>query len=101
MPRRETIIALRARHEAFRVATDVQHPHLDVRPPIPPPVPKPVLPAMQRRPHYYEPSANWQDFDELPAPPRMKLFGIDVSDIVAVIIAMAAAAGVVLLAAYG
>ena len=32
MIRRETIIALRARHQAFGTATEVAHPHLEVPP---------------------------------------------------------------------
>ena len=40
MLRRETIIALRARHTAFRIALDILHPHLQA-----PPLPEPVVPS--------------------------------------------------------
>jgi hypothetical protein len=40
MFRRETLIALRARHEAYRIATEIQHPPIE-----PPPLPTPVVPA--------------------------------------------------------
>ena len=39
MFRRETIIALRARHQAYRIATDILHPHVDSPPPPEPPLP--------------------------------------------------------------
>ena len=36
MFRRETIIALRARHQAYRIATEILHPHVQTpRPPEP------------------------------------------------------------------
>ena len=41
MLRRETIIALRARHTAFRIATDILYPHQSVGP-----APEPVMPIM-------------------------------------------------------
>ena len=40
MFRRETLIALRARQEAYRIATEIQHPPVQ-----PPPLPTPVVPA--------------------------------------------------------
>ena len=40
MFRRETIIALRARHQAYRMASGVAHPHVET-----PAAPQPVLPA--------------------------------------------------------
>jgi hypothetical protein len=47
MFRRETLIALRARHEAYRIATDILYPHED-----PPPRPQPVVPfAIPQYPH--------------------------------------------------
>ncbi len=42
MLHRETIIALRARHTAFRIAMDILHP-----PQPSPPVPQPVLPLLE------------------------------------------------------
>jgi hypothetical protein len=42
MFRRETIIALRARHQAYRVASDILYPH--VQTPAPP---EPVIPLME------------------------------------------------------
>ena len=42
MFRRETIIALRARHQAYRIATDILHPHVDA--PAPPQPAMPVEP---------------------------------------------------------
>jgi hypothetical protein len=41
MFRRETIIALRARHQAYRVASDILYPHVDAQPP-----PEPGMPLM-------------------------------------------------------
>ena len=40
MFRRETLIALKARQEAYRIATEIQHPPVQ-----PPPMPTPVVPA--------------------------------------------------------
>jgi hypothetical protein len=39
MFRRETIIALRARHQAYRIASDILNPHADVPPPPQPAIP--------------------------------------------------------------
>ena len=39
MFRRETIIALRARHEAYRIATEILYPPVDVPPPLQPAMP--------------------------------------------------------------
>ena len=44
MFRRETLIALRARHEAYRIATDIQYPPAEVERPQGPP--QPVIPQM-------------------------------------------------------
>ena len=41
MFRRETIIALRARHTAYRIASDILYPQVDVEPP-----PEPAIPWM-------------------------------------------------------
>ena len=50
---RETIIALRARHEAYRIASDILHPHVDVPPPPQPAIPRiegpTYLPRMSRK----------------------------------------------------
>jgi hypothetical protein len=40
MFRRETIIALRARHQAHRIASDILNPHVDTPPP-----PQPAMPV--------------------------------------------------------
>ena len=87
MPRRDTITVLRARHEAFRVTNDVAHPHLNIEPP----------PAKL---HYVR-ATKWQDFDALPSPPPTAFLGFGVSDVIAVIVALAAVAGAMLLAVYG
>ena len=42
-PRRESLIALRARHQAFRIAADIAYPHVEVAPP-----PEPAIPLEQR-----------------------------------------------------
>ena len=39
------MIALRARREAYRIATDLMHPHLEVEGPPKPPVPVMDIPA--------------------------------------------------------
>ena len=39
---RETIIALRARHQAYRIASDILYPHVDVPPP-----PQPAIPPIE------------------------------------------------------
>jgi hypothetical protein len=39
MFRRETIIALRARHEAYRIASDILYPRVEVPPPPQPAIP--------------------------------------------------------------
>ena len=55
MIRRETIIALRARHQAFRIASDILYPHVELPPPLQPaipPIPGPlfVLRRARRKP---------------------------------------------------
>jgi hypothetical protein len=40
--RRETIIALRARHEAYRIASDILYPRVEVPPP-----PQPAIPPIE------------------------------------------------------
>jgi hypothetical protein len=42
MFRRETIIALRARHEAYRIASDILYPRVEVPPP-----PQPAIPPIE------------------------------------------------------
>jgi hypothetical protein len=55
MLRRETMIALRARHTAFRMAIEIMHPRL-TPPPLPPPeVAIPVMPLPDRP--YTQPQA--------------------------------------------
>jgi len=49
MLRRETIIALRARHEAYRIASDLLYPHVDVPPPPQPAIPRIEGPLFLRR----------------------------------------------------
>jgi hypothetical protein len=47
MFRRETIIALRARHQAYRIASDIAHPHVNVPPPPEPPLPTNIEPSYE------------------------------------------------------
>jgi hypothetical protein len=51
---RETIIALRARHQSFRIATEIGRPHLEMPPP-----PQPAIPVAREKPVLtYCPSAS-------------------------------------------
>jgi hypothetical protein len=49
MFRRETIIALRARHQAYRIASDFVYPHVDVPAPPLPAIPADLEPYYRRR----------------------------------------------------
>ena len=75
MLRRETIIALRARHQAFRIATEVAHPPLDV-PPSPPPK---LCEGMPPPPLSYAPSREWE-LEYCPPPPVPLEHDRDVAD---------------------
>ena len=65
--RRETMIALRARHQSFRIASDIDTPHLDV--PLPP---APAIPLEPVVPPYTGPSqpAYTRYADALPLAPQ-------------------------------
>ena len=98
--RRETMIALRARHEALEVARDVAYPPLAVPPPPAPPLPdlgwieyEPNPPAL-RGPQYvhYEPA---------PQPPPSTLERVLMSDVVLSLLMIVLGVAVVLLCKYG
>jgi hypothetical protein len=108
MTRRETIIALRARHQAFRVATDLDHPHLD-----PPPPPQPAIPmsSIPPRPEYAPMPPRGplyvyvddDDYDEYrpPDPSPSRLARILMHDVVLGLGIIAAGVVLILLCAYG
>ena len=52
-PSRESLIALRARHQAYRIASDIAYPHVEVPPP-----PQPVIPIEDAV--YYRP-LTWRE----------------------------------------
>ena len=101
MLRRETMIALRARHESFRVASDVAHPHLDVPPPPEPPLP---LEATKRPPPPPPIAEFARDSDRLLRRVdeiHSKFIRLLMSDVVLSLIGIAAGFAVILLFKYG
>ena len=94
---RETMIALRARHEAFRIATAVDQPHMDAPPPPTPAIPvatyhlaRPLLP----------PSPVYIEYVDAP-PPESKVARVLMSDLVLSLLLILIGAGVILLCKYG
>jgi hypothetical protein len=55
MPRRETIIALRARHTAFRIAVDILYPQQS-----PPPLAQPAMPIVEQQAEVQRTVAQWK-----------------------------------------
>ena len=102
---RETMIALRARHQAFRIASDVGHPRIDVPPPPEPaiPVPPEVVPARHPvpvRPVYliYADPAD----DEVTSPqPQSPVARVLTSDLVLSLLMILIGAGAIVLCKFG
>jgi hypothetical protein len=91
---RETMIALRARHEAFRVASKVQNPRVNAPPP-----PQPAIPLAPATLEYAVPP------EPPPQPPidspPSALFEVLTSDVVLSIAAIVIGIAVVLMCKYG
>jgi hypothetical protein len=93
--RRETMIALRARHQAFRIANEVGHLPLE----SPPRPPQPAIPIVEWRdpPRWRAPVFMYLP----PDPPKTKLGRFLMSDIVLSLLAILSGLAVILLCKYG
>jgi len=94
MLRRETMIALRARHEAFRVASKVQNPRVNA--PLPP---QPAIPLVPDKLEYAIP-AEPPPQPPIESPPSV-LVEVLTSDIVLAIAGIIIGIAVVLMCKYG
>ena len=105
--RRETMIALRARHQSLEVARDLAYPPLEVTPPPMPPLPV-VEPAITYESVPPPPIECDRDVAppgyvivENPDAPPSKLFSTLTSDIVLSVLAILTGIAVILLCKYG
>jgi hypothetical protein len=104
---RETMIALRARHEAFRIATEVGRPHMEAPPP-----PEPAIPVRsgdwepgdwkpESRPPMYIEYADAADEEVTPPQPQSPVARVLMSDLVLSLLMILIGAGVIVLCKYG
>jgi hypothetical protein len=95
---RETMIALRARHEAFRIATEIDRPHMEAPPP-----PEPAIPLMPHEVGYRPaPPALPVYIEYIDAPrPQSPVARVLMSDLVLSLLMILIGAGVIVLCKFG
>ena len=108
--RRETMIALRARRQSFRIATDLDQSHME--PPVQPQRVLPLLPPPPPTPDWWEPAephttlTRYVHYDVSPfaggsPPPPSKLARALMSDVVLSILGILSGVAVILMCKYG
>ena len=105
--RRETMIALRARHQALDVTRDIAYPPLDVPPPPVPVIPpnaceddRPGRPCVRLHPLCYQIILD-RDLERADDRPPSKLVSALMSDLVLSILGILIGLGTILLCKYG
>ena len=100
---RETMIALRARHQSARLASAIDRPHMEAPPP-----PMPAIPVVPDRVAYRPPAqpvyieyADAADDEVTPPQPQSPVARVLMSDLVLSLLMILCGVGVVVLCKYG